>query len=166
MLGSVYIGLAPFASLIVNAVQFVSTAFSTFYLGTRLKKRLMYLSSGILMAASAYLVGIGYVVSIEWMVLIFMIIFIFIYGLLFAPVNWSYPAEILPPSKVVLAITVSWIGLAVVTIFPPIIMEKMDQNAYPIFFFFGVYISISLIYIGAKLVESKGRTYKQVIEDY
>ena len=100
------------------------------------------------------------------LILIPMITYVGIFGLLLAPVNWAYPAELLPPSKIIYAISVSWIGLAITTIFPPIITQAMDGNEYPTFLFFAIYTTISLIYMGLKLVENKGLNYKQTIEKY
>ena len=164
MIGTIDKPFAPFASITVNGIQFVTTAISTFWLGRLLNRRTCFLASGIIMATSCYAIFFGYIFNVDILILVFLAIYIAIYGLLYAPVNWAYPAEILPPSKVVLAVTISWISLAITTIFPPIIMEKMDNNAFPIYLFFAVYTTISLIYIGLKLVESRGRSYKQIIE--
>ena len=95
-----------------------------------------------------------------------MIIYLAIFGLLLAPVNWAYPAELLPPSQIIYAVSVSWVGLAITTIFPPIIMQVMNQDNYPTFLFFAIYTTFSLIYMGLRLVENKGLNYKQTIEKY
>ena len=75
------------------------------------------------------------------------------FGLLITPVLWSYPAEIIPPSQNGVTVMMTWVALSITAIIPPIIIERMPgNNPYPIFFFFGGYTMISLIYMWFYLV--------------
>ncbi len=56
--------------------------------------------------------------------------------------------------------------MAVSLMFPPIIIEAMHGNGYVVFLFFGVYTTISLIYMYNKLIETKGKKYEQIIKDF
>ena len=166
MVQSVDQSIAPYVNTILNSFQLIATAISTFWLGTKFGRRPLFLVSGILFGLSCYLVFIGYLINVEALILAFMLLYVIIFGLLYAPVSWAYPSEIMPPDLATIAISFTWVSLAITTIFPPIVMEKMNQNAWPIFLYFAVYITISLIYMGIKLVESKGRQYKEIIERY
>jgi len=54
-----------------------------------------------------------------------------------------------------------WIATSIVTSVPPIIVGIMpNNNAYPLFLFFGVYSIFGLVVLAMKMVESKGRTYE------
>ena len=56
---------------------------------------------------------------------------------------------------------VYWLSLWIVVSVPPIVVGAMpDNNAYPLFFFFGFYGLIGFIYLYLKMVETKGRTYE------
>ena len=95
-----------------------------------------------------------------------MVLYMIFFGLIFSPVSFSYPAEIIPAAQNTLATTFTWIALAVTTLIPPVVMEKMNGNAYPLFLFFGVYTTLSFFYMLAGLVESKGKKYKEIIEKF
>lgn len=159
MVGSVDPKIGPYVNLMLNGIQSIFTAISTFWLGVKFGRRPLYLSSGVICAISCYMIAVGYLINIEAIILAFMLLYMIIFGLLFAPVSWSYPTEIIPPTVNTIATTFTWISLAITTLIPPIVLEAMDQNGYPIFLYFGVYITISLIYMWRCLIESKGRKY-------
>jgi hypothetical protein len=54
--------------------------------------------------------------------------------------------------------------MAISLLFPPIIIDQMNGNGYPVFLFFGIYTTISLIYMYNNLVESKGMKYEEIIK--
>jgi MFS family permease len=90
-----------------------------------------------------------------------------IYGATFLPVSWSYPSEIIPAESAVYANIFGWIATTIVVSVPPIVTGAMpNHNAYPLFFFFGFYGIFGTIYIYMKLVESKGRTYEEIVKEY
>ena len=166
MIGGLDPTLSPYINVIINGIQWITTAMSTFWLGRILGRRFMFMSSGIIMGTCSYSVAFGDLFYVSDLTLIATVIYVAFFGLLFAPVNWAYPAELLPPTKIIYGVSMSWVGLAITTIFPPIIQQANHQNNYPTFFFFGIYTTISLIYMGLKLVENKGLTYKQTVEQY
>ncbi len=54
--------------------------------------------------------------------------------------GWSYPSEVLSPDVTMIPNILGWIGLSIVTSVPPLIVGIMpENNAYPLFFFFGGY---------------------------
>jgi Na+/melibiose symporter-like transporter len=56
---------------------------------------------------------------------------------------------------------VGWIATFIVVAVPPIIVGIMPKNnAYPLFFFFGIYCIFGLVVLALKMVESKGRRYE------
>ena len=122
MISSVDKEIAPYANTILNTIQLITTAVSTFWLGSLFGRKPLYMSSGVILATSCYLIALGFIIEVNDLIISFMVLYVAIYGLLFAPVCWAYPSEILPPSKVSAAIATSWIALAIATIFPPIIL--------------------------------------------
>lgn len=86
--------------------------------------------------------------------------YMILYGATFLPISWSYPSEIIPAEQSIYPNIISWISLTIVVSVPPIIVGIMpDHNAYPLFFFFGLYGAVGFVYLLFKMVESKGRTY-------
>lgn len=96
-----------------------------------------------------------------------MSLFMLLYGATFLPVSWSYPSEIIPAEQAVFANTLGWIATCIVVSVPPIIVGAMpDHNAYPLFFFFGIWGVFGSLYVFCSMVESKGRTYEEIIKEY
>ena len=137
-----------YAGLIVNGVQLIFVIFSTFYVGSRLGRRFLWLSSCAILAVCCLVIGIGEVFTRKIVVLVFIMIYMIMFGLLVTPVLWSYPIEIIPPSQVGVTVMITWIALAITVIVPPLILEQMPgNNPYPIFFFFGGYMVASFVYM-------------------
>ena len=109
------------------------------------------------------MVMLGYLIDNSKLLIACMVLYMIFFGLIFSPVSFSYPPEIIPAPKNTLATTFTWIALAITTLIPPVVIEKMNGNAYPLFLFFGVYTALSFFYMLAGLVESKGRKYKEII---
>jgi MFS family permease len=94
MIQTVDTTLAIYANLLLNGAQGIVTIPATFWVGKRFGRRPLFLWSGIAMGLSAYLVAIGYLVSSHSLIIGFMFIYMISFGLLFSPVSWAYPAEI------------------------------------------------------------------------
>lgn len=152
MISAIDPNIGIYINTIINSIQLVATAISTFWLGNKFGRRPLYLSSGIIFALSSFLVTIGYLVKVNALIVIFMVVYMIFFGLLFAPVSWSYPSEIVPASQSAIAVVFTWVALAFTTIIPPIIMQEMNQDAYPIFLFFGIYTTFSVFYMWISLV--------------
>ena len=62
-------------------------------------------------------------------------------------VAWTYPAELATPGLEKYAAVVSMGGTATISIVPPMILLAMgdDYAAYPIFFFFALYLLVAAI---------------------
>jgi hypothetical protein len=84
-----------------------------------------------------------------------------LYGSCILTVCYSYPSEVMAPHMAVYPNILNWIALTLVTSVPPIIVGIMpDNNAYPLFFFFGGYSIIASIVVFTFMRESKGLTFK------
>jgi hypothetical protein len=77
-----------------------------------------------------------------------MIIYMIVYGGSFISPIWSYPAEVIPASQAVIPNIVHWTALALEILIPPLIAGGMpNHNAYPVFFFFGIYGLFAFIHV-------------------
>lgn len=56
--------------------------------------------------------------------------------------------------------------MALTTVIPPIIIHQMNGNAWTVFMFFGVYITLSLVYMYRSLVETKNKKYQEFIQEF
>lgn len=96
-----------------------------------------------------------------------MALYMAVYGLTFLPSAWAYPSEVMPANKSVLPNAAGWIATAIVTSVPPIIVGIMpNHNAYPLFIFFGVYGIFGFTILFMYMVESKNKTYEEIIKEY
>lgn len=91
-----------------------------------------------------------------------MILYMVFFGLVYAPVSWSYPTEIIPATYNTIGLAITWVALFLTTLIPPIVNEKVG-SPYPLFAFFGIYTTISVVYMYTSMVESKGRKYIDII---
>ena len=92
-----------------------------------------------------------------------MFLYMIVFGLIFSPVSWAYPAEIVHSAQSTVGNVFTWITMALTTLVPPIIINAMHGNAWVFFMFFGVYITLSLIYMFNSLVETRGKKYLDFI---
>jgi MFS family permease len=89
-----------------------------------------------------------------------------LFGSTFLPISWSVPSEIIPPDEAVYANVPGWIATSITISVPPIIQGIMpDQNTYPVFFFFGLYGIFGCIILYKYLIETKGKTYDEIIKE-
>lgn len=152
MMESVNQSFALYANLVLNGVQLVATVIATFFLGKKFGRRPLYLSSGVMMAICCYLMAIGYLVDIKIMIIVFMFIYNIVFGLVFSPVSWAYPVEIVTAKQSSIGNVLTWMSVVLTVLVPPIVIEAMDNNAWAIFMFFAGYTTLSLVYMWLKLV--------------
>jgi hypothetical protein len=80
---------------------------------------------------------------------------------------WSVPSEIIPADVAIYANVPGWIATSIVVTCPPIIAGDMPNgNVYPLFFFFAAYGIFASIVLYKYLVETKGKTYEQIIKEF
>jgi hypothetical protein len=59
-----------------------------------------------------------------------------------------------------------WLCTSIVISVPPIVQAAMpDHSTYPLFFFFGVYGGFGFVVLYIWMVESKGKTYKEILKE-
>ncbi len=93
-------------------------------------------------------IAVTLIEQIEVAILLFMSIYMALYGGNILTVCYSYPSEVMAPHMAVYPNIMNWIALTLVTSVPPIIVGAMpDNNAYPLFFFFGGFGIIATIVI-------------------
>ena len=102
----------------------------------------------------------GLLIESSTFTIIMMILIMGTFGLTYSGVSWVYPDEILRPDQAAYASLTTWPVLFFATILPPIIAEDTTNGTpWPIFLFYGVYCTISFIYMFFCIIETKGRVY-------
>ena len=77
-----------------------------------------------------------------------MTIFMFPNGIGLSSVAWCYPSELVPPSQGKYSSLLNWTCSTMVAMIPPYIVAATPrESAYPIFFFFCLYLLFALIVI-------------------
>lgn len=107
------------------------------------------------------------ILLIDWqpaiyIVLAFIFLFMMSYGITIGPAIWLYVPEIIPPKLVPWATCMNWLGCSICIIATPFIVEGAG-SPYPVFLGFGVLTIMFFICNFKMLVESKGRTRKELL---
>jgi hypothetical protein len=89
-------GLGPYASLIINSVEFISVAFSVLYLQRRFGKRPLFLFSTFTLVILNFAVMGAMIAQNVIAIMIFLTIHISIYGGSLISLTWAYPSEVIP----------------------------------------------------------------------
>lgn len=160
LMDTVQPSLSLYSNLILNSIRLPPTIAATFYVGKKVGRRPLYMWSGIILGLSNYMIAVGYITSTNALIIIFLYVYMFFFSLLYTPINYAYPAEITPAPKITIANIFNQAAMAVSLLFPPIIIENMNGNGYPVFLFFGIYTTISLVYMYNCLIETKGKKYE------
>lgn len=122
MMQSVDPGMSLYSNLLLNGIRIPPTILATFYIGTKLGRRTLYLISGVLIGLSLYMTAIGYLVNNTTLIVTFIYAYMVSFSLFYTPVNYSYPTEITPPDKITFANIYNQAFLAMSLFFPPIII--------------------------------------------
>jgi MFS family permease len=160
LMSTVYPSLSLYFNLILNSIRLPPTIIATFYIGKKVGRRTLYMWSGIILGLSNYMIAVGYIFQTNWLIIVSLFVYMIIFSLLYTPINYAYPAEITPAPKITIANIFNQAAMAVSLLFPPILIGQMNGNGYPVFLFFGVYTTISLIYMYNCLKETKGKKYE------
>lgn len=159
--------LGHYTSLIVNLTQLVFVIVGLIWLQKMIGKRPMFLFSISLLSIINIGLGIAMMEYSSTSSLIIMIIYMMIYGGSFISPIWSYPSEVIPASETIIPNIVHWTALALEILIPPLIAGKMpNNNAYPVFFFFGIYGIFGFIHVFRCLRQTDGLTYNEIIKSY
>lgn len=163
---SIYPSLSLYFNLILNSIRLPPTIVATFYVGKKVGRRTLYLWSGVILGLCNYLIAIGFIFNTNFLIITFLFVYMFIFSLLYTPINYAYPAEITPAPKITIANIFNQAAMAVSLLFPPILIQMMNGNGYVVFLFFGIYTTISLIYMYNSLIETKGKKYEEIIKAF
>jgi MFS family permease len=166
LMDSIYPSLSLYFNLILNSIRLPPTIVATFYVGKKVGRRTLYLWSGVILGLSNYLIAIGFIFNTNFLIITFLFVYMFIFSLLYTPINYAYPAEITPAPKITIANIFNQAAMAVSLLFPPILIQMMNGNGYVVFLFFGIYTTISLIYMYNSLIETKGKKYEEIIKAF
>jgi MFS family permease len=160
-------GLGHYTSIIINSIQFIFIIICIVYIQKIAGKRPLFLISitclSLLDIALAVAMIYSQVVACEMIMCFYMAI----YGASFISPIWSYPSEIIPASQSTVPNVIHWLALAISTLVPPVITGIMpNNNAYPVFIFFGIYGLLSFIHVFSQMKESDGKSYNEIIKSF
>jgi MFS family permease len=156
--------IAAFTGLIVNCIQLLSNAVALFSFTRYFGRRPMFLFGSISVTIVNWALALALFFEVKYLVITLMCVYMLFFGSTFFPVSWSVPSEIIPPEEAVYANVPGWIATSIVVSCPPIISGAMDGSVYPVFFFFGAYGIFGTFGLYKWLVETKGKTYEQIIK--
>lgn len=139
---------SPYANVtpaIVNSIQLLAGIVGIFAVMKITRFKLLVTSCVLL----AFLnVGIGFTDLYDLPVecLITMTIFMIPNGVGLSSVAWSYPSELVPASQGKYSSFLNWSCSTVVAMVPPYIVKVTpEESAFPIFFFFALYLTLAFL---------------------
>jgi hypothetical protein len=126
--------------LMLNLIQFLGDLLSVLFLTYKFGRRPILTSGIILMTIFSFCIAVTLIYQVEGAIFFFMSAYMFLNGGAVLTSAYSYPSEILAPEVAFIPNTLGWLGLAIVTSVPPIVVGVMpENNAYHLFLFFGGY---------------------------
>jgi hypothetical protein len=135
---------ADVTPVIVNGIQMVASLLGIVCV-QRVDRFTLILSSSCLLAVLSALIGVTDYLGLPILCIVTMAAFMMPSGAGLSSVAWSYPSELAQPSQGKYASLVNWTAATIVSMVPPFITRTIqDNNAYPIFFFFSLYLLISV----------------------
>lgn len=162
---------ASYASIIVGAVQVVSTFVSTLVVD-KLGRRILLLSSIIMMCLMTVVVGIYYYCiqhttafdNIKWFAIIPVCIFLILFSIGFGPIPWMMMPEIFAPEVKGVAgssaCLFNWLMAFIVTKFYNDMREAVQP--YGTFWIFSLFSAIGVVFVYFLVPETKGKTLDQI----
>jgi SP family arabinose:H+ symporter-like MFS transporter/SP family xylose:H+ symportor-like MFS transporter len=161
--------IAPYVSIIINGFQLLATI-CTIVILKKVGRRPLTLFGNLGLAIVDIAIGILFVFS-DWspsgiFIFVLLIVYMIIYGISIGPSVWLYVPEIIPAKVVPLATMTNWFGASVCVIFTPMAIEANDDNAFPVFFFYGGLTMIFFIINVFFMVETKDLTSEQIAKKF
>lgn len=99
------------------------------------------------------------------LILIGYFIFMIMFGLSQGPLIFLYVPQIVDPKFISIATFANWATAAVISISFPILSNAFGTPA-PIFTFFAVWCFVSLVFNQKVMVETKGKTEKEIYDEF
>jgi len=138
---------SPFANVtpvIVNGIQLIASLLGIIFV-QKVDRFNLLLTSSFLLAILSTFIAVTDFLSLPVLCLITMAAFMLPNGAGLSSVAWSYPSELAQPSQGKYASLVNWTASTIVAMVPPFVTRSIpDNNAYPIFFFFSLYLFLSV----------------------
>lgn len=150
---------------VVLNLEGVLASFVASLLLARLGRKIILQAGTLVAALSIMAVGIGFMVKSSneplsnALVIIGLVVFMANFGLSLGPVVWLYIAEIVEPEIIPYSTLVNWTATTIVIVTFPI-LSKVFGSPVPLFFFFAVWSSLSLVVNRKLLIETKGKSEK------
>lgn len=94
-----------------------------------------------------------------------LVIFMANFGLSLGPIVWLYIPEIVEPEVVPFSTLSNWASAAIVMILFPIMIDKLG-NSGPLFLFFALWSLASFCLNQRLVIETKGKTEKQIYSEF
>ena len=119
------------------------------------------------------LIGVGFLIrhssedAGNILILLGLVLFMANFGLSLGPVVWLYIPEVVQPNIVPFSTGINWGGAALVMLLFPIIKKALpNENPSYLFFFFAIWCGFSFLINAKYLIETKGKTEKEIYEEY
>lgn len=161
--------VSKWLQLVLIATQFLACLGTSFVLKKIGRKSLLQLGTGISFIVLT-IIGVAFVVmdsntAQQILVIVSLYVFMISFGFTLGPVVWLYIPEIVPATIVPYTTLSNWAGASITIILFPILGTAIGNNGY-LFFIFSVWCLISLGVNHKYVIETMGKTERQIRRDF
>ena len=156
---------------LLNIEQIIATVLSSYFLLRFGRKSIMQLGT-LIGAISVALIGFGFILQgrgvIQFgnaLIIIGLVVFMGNFGFSLGPIVWLYIADILEPELIPFSTLSNWAAASLIIITFPILKEALG-SVVPLFFFYAIWTGVSLVVNQKYVLETKGKTEKEIYDSY
>ena len=156
---------------LLNIEQIIATVLSSYFLSRFGRKSIMQLGT-LIGAISVALIGFGFILQgrgvIQFgnaLIIIGLVVFMGNFGFSLGPIVWLYIADILEPELIPFSTLSNWAAASLIIITFPILKEALG-SVVPLFFFYAIWTGVSLVVNQKYVLETKGKTEKEIYDSY
>lgn len=158
---------AKICRVMLQAIQLVGCFGATYFIKKLGRKTLLQIGAfGI--GLTLVLIGVCYAIKTEatnYMIVGLLYVYMLLFGFTLGPIVWMYIPEIVKAKWVPFTTMTNW-GVCVITVLLFPILQSALGSPLAIFFFLGAYCFAGGVVNYFFLVESKGKTSKEISEEY
>ena len=140
-MGSPYSNVTP---AIVNTIQLIAGLMGIIAV-QKVSRFGLLVSSSCTLAVLNIFIAVTDMLDLPLYCLITMTAFMMPNGVGLSSVAWSYPSELVPASQGKYSSFVNWMCATMVAMIPPYLIQVSGGSAYPIFFFFALYLMVAFV---------------------
>lgn len=160
-------GLNSFGPLIIMLVSFIGNVLGVTIFAHIMGRKPLLIIAAVTLCVTSVGAGVASEFNEPWILFVMFVLNMFCYGAFSLAPGWTYPNEVVPADKVALQNSLTSFGLTIGVWVNPIVYNYApNNNIFGLFYAYAVINVLCLLVFVFKLVESRNRTYIEIIQKY